>query len=198
MSDNGAIVYVLPDKEETRSPLEAARWWLAADRPSGPAPTLMAEIRSAEPEASLTMLADPRSLLAMARAGAGIAPARIATAADKPRVLTTARQGTAPLTRLQTTASGAPAGATQARPQRTIRSSSPRRTGSWPGFPAANSPMKDTGSEPPEPGRASRNLLYCPASEGPGDTQATGKRPKHSEVNFRHLPRPRQCPQPSR
>lgn len=73
MSDNGAIVYVLPDKEETQSPLKAATWWLAADRPFGPAPTLMAEIRSAGPEASLTMLADPRSLLAMARTEAGIA-----------------------------------------------------------------------------------------------------------------------------
>ncbi|MET9776260.1 hypothetical protein ABZ023_18700 [Streptomyces sp. NPDC006367] len=74
MSDDGLIVYVLPDKEETRSPLEAAQWWLAADRPSGPAPTLVAEIRSAGTDASLTMLADPRSLLAMARAEAGIAP----------------------------------------------------------------------------------------------------------------------------
>jgi hypothetical protein len=74
VSDDGLIVYVLPDKEETRSPLEAAQWWLAADRPSGPAPTLVAEIRSAGTDASLTMLADPRSLLAMARAEAGIAP----------------------------------------------------------------------------------------------------------------------------
>ncbi|MGW2421439.1 hypothetical protein ACWC0C_19695 [Streptomyces sp. NPDC001709] len=74
MSGNGAIVYVLPDNEETQSPLKAAQWWLAADRPSLPAPTLMVEIRSAGPEASLTMLADPRSLLAMARTEAGIVP----------------------------------------------------------------------------------------------------------------------------
>lgn len=74
MSDNGEIVYVLPNNKETPSPLEAAQWWLGADRPTGPALTLTAEIRSAGPEASLTMLADPRRLLAIARTEAGITP----------------------------------------------------------------------------------------------------------------------------
>lgn len=74
MSDDGVIVYVLPDNNETRSPLEAAQWWLASDHPAGPAPALVAETRSANSDASLTMLADPRSLLAMARKEAGIVP----------------------------------------------------------------------------------------------------------------------------
>lgn len=74
MSDDGAIIYVVPSNETTQSPLDAALWWLGVDRPSGPAPTLMAKIRPPGPEAGLTMLADPRRLLAMARAEAGITP----------------------------------------------------------------------------------------------------------------------------
>lgn len=70
----GEIIYSFSGETETQSPLAAAQWWLRTDRPTGPAPALMAEQRFEGPHANLTMLADPRSLLAMARIEAGINP----------------------------------------------------------------------------------------------------------------------------